>query len=279
MEGGCDYGRSNVFFFGKLGAILCLNLCFLVSWKLQIKTFIGYIPLIVFLVITAINSWRDETIGYYSHPNGSMGQMILEACSFAVLGIAIVQRFSQSIPRRWPLAMLVWNLFYMVVFYFWLLIADHWTWLHTVLITATHLLLAKFFFHQTILHTSATFDAAKAYTILGICAGVLLFVGYGTSYAEIHRSGSPKWFSWVTLGLFLAALPKLFLMMQCRIKMPRLGHNWMNWADYIAISFLLPKKTLRRIPNRDEMRMTPGYVEGDALEWIAYIQNLNLELK
>lgn len=33
MEGGCDFGESNIFFYSKLGGLLALNIAFVIGWR------------------------------------------------------------------------------------------------------------------------------------------------------------------------------------------------------------------------------------------------------
>jgi hypothetical protein len=74
---------------------------------------------------------------YYSHPNGSLGQMTVEATAFAILGIALVRHFAASPRRLLAIPLIVgWNALHVGVFYLGLLFTDHWTWLHTFWIAA-----------------------------------------------------------------------------------------------------------------------------------------------
>ena len=44
MEGGCDFGWSNVFFFSKLGLLISLNAAFVVAWIGGVRHFLGFAP-------------------------------------------------------------------------------------------------------------------------------------------------------------------------------------------------------------------------------------------
>lgn len=138
MEGGCDWGRSNVFFFSKAGLLLGLNLSFCLAWRHRVSRAIGFIPHFAILVVVSWLFLSDPDCDrYYSHPNGSIGQMTIEAMAFAILGIELVRRFAAS-PRQWSVVAFVvgWNGFHVGVFYLGLYFTHHWTWLHTFWIAA-----------------------------------------------------------------------------------------------------------------------------------------------
>jgi hypothetical protein len=143
MEGGCDMGESNIFFFSKLGAIVAVNVALVVAWK---SASIRVAALIPHLLLLAGLGWRHRSGGrcdtYYSHPNGSIGQMALEVLAFAVLGIAVLYLVR---GRRSPIllsAILGWNFVHIVPFYSWLKVTDHWTWQHTWLLCGSMLFLS-----------------------------------------------------------------------------------------------------------------------------------------
>ena len=71
--------------------------------------------------------------------------MILEAIGFAVLGAATLGCVRNASGVRLLLVLPAWNLLYAGAFYAWLLVTDHWTWLHTVLIVATFFGVASVF--------------------------------------------------------------------------------------------------------------------------------------
>jgi hypothetical protein len=138
MEGGCDWGDSNIFFFSKLGLLLALNLVFIIAWRADLRRMSGFIPHLVvlgYLVVAERSGEGCDT--YYSHPNGSIGQMVLECIAFALLGMSLL---AVSERRPWGdlLAILAaWNALYVGTFYAWLPLTNHWTWLHSILILAT----------------------------------------------------------------------------------------------------------------------------------------------
>ena len=136
MEGSCDWGGSNVFFFSKLGLLLGLNFAFYISWRYRLRSFLGFLPHFVVLAVLSLWLLSDpECEHYYTHANGSFGQMIIEAMAFAVLGIALLHRFADSSHRVLVVPLLIaWNAFYIGIFYVFLGITNHWTWLHTGLI-------------------------------------------------------------------------------------------------------------------------------------------------
>ena len=135
MEGGCDFGDSNVFFFSKLGLLLALNIALVVAWSGGVSGFHAFTPHFLWALWLA---WEHRSGGrcdsYYGHPNGSIGQMVLEVAAFAALGIAILLRWQKGSAQRLVLALLSWNLAYVAVFYLWLMVLPHWGWGHTWLV-------------------------------------------------------------------------------------------------------------------------------------------------
>ncbi|MCU1246044.1 MAG: hypothetical protein JWN02_1954 [Acidobacteria bacterium] len=143
MEGGCDWGDSNIFFFSKLGLLLALNLVFIIGWRARLRRMSGFIPhLLVLALLAVVERSGGHCDSYYSHPNGSIGQMVLECIAFALLGMSLL---AVSEKRPWGdlLAILAaWNALYVGTFYAWLPLTNHWTWLHSILIFGTLVTLA-----------------------------------------------------------------------------------------------------------------------------------------
>ena len=136
MEGGCDYGVSNIFFFSKLGLLVALNVAFVVAWFGSIRGFLGFVPHFSVALWLAVLNWSGGRCdSYYSNPNGSVGQMILEVAAFAVLGIAVLMRWQRGGARPLVLTLLGWNFVHVSYFYLGLALFPHWTWLHTALVT------------------------------------------------------------------------------------------------------------------------------------------------
>jgi hypothetical protein len=135
MEGGCDWGASNIFFFSKLGLLLALNIVFSVAWRSRVCQPMGFLPhlLVLGCLVVAERSGGDCDT-YYSHPNGSIGQMVLECIGFALVGMSILVHAER---RTWPRLFAIlafWNALYVGVFYTGLMFTHHWTWLHTAFI-------------------------------------------------------------------------------------------------------------------------------------------------
>lgn len=140
MEGGCDMGESNIFFFSKLGALLAVSVAFVVASRRQTVRAAAFLPHLLLLIWLG---WYHRSGGrcdtYYSHPNGSIGQMSLEIAAFAVLGIALLPvARGRSLPTVFT-ALAVWNAVHVGAFYLWLQVTNHWTWDHTWLVCATML--------------------------------------------------------------------------------------------------------------------------------------------
>ena len=132
MEGGCDYGESNIFFFSKLGLLVGINAAFAIAWRRGVKEVAGFTPHLVVLVGLTSTFLSDPTCEtYYSHPNGSIGQMTAEAIGFALLGLALLRRLIDRSWGRLAAVLFGWNATHVAIFYLGLLFTNHWTWLHT----------------------------------------------------------------------------------------------------------------------------------------------------
>ena len=132
MEGGCDWGESNVFFHSKLGLLIALNLVFVAAWRAGIREVAGFTPhVMVLLYVTLDNLSGAGCDSYYSHPNGSIGQMTLEAIAFAAIGMSMLTLRSRRTNGRLLAILLAWNGFSVAVFYAGLVFTNHWTWSHT----------------------------------------------------------------------------------------------------------------------------------------------------
>lgn len=135
MEGGCDWGLSNEFFFSKLGLLVAMNVVFVGAWLHRVHDWRGFVPhFIVLALLTVANNSDEYCRDYYSHPNGSIGQMTGEAMAFGVLGVTILSQIRIETAARLTVAVLAWNALHVAAFYFALLFANHWTWLHTIVI-------------------------------------------------------------------------------------------------------------------------------------------------
>jgi len=138
MEGGCDWGLSNVFFFSKLGALVTVSFAFVVASRRRQLPLAPLLPhLLLLCVVGGVLSSGGRCDTYYSHPNGSLGQMALEIAAFAVLGLALHPLAAGKRLSTVALVVVAWNAFHVGTFYVWLSVTDHWTWTHTVLLCAT----------------------------------------------------------------------------------------------------------------------------------------------
>ena len=143
MEGGCDYGLSNMFFFAKVSLLVTTHLGLLVSWLRPPARWRGFLP---HFALLALLGWLHRQGGpcdtYYAQPNGSLGQMILEMAAFALLAIAL-GRATANAPWLWRLAALAGaDLFHVGVFYAFLPMVPHWSWVHSALVSSALLLAA-----------------------------------------------------------------------------------------------------------------------------------------
>lgn len=144
MEGGCDWGNSNIYFFSKLGLLLAVNIGFALAWAYRVRCPLGFVP---HLFVLAMLSWflrsDPRCDRYYSHPNGSIGQMTVEVMAFTALGLATLDRFAATAKRLTVVPLLLaWNATHVSVFYLGLYLADHWTWTHTLWIAGTQMMVA-----------------------------------------------------------------------------------------------------------------------------------------
>jgi hypothetical protein len=133
MEGGCDWGESNIFFFSKLGLLISINMAFTIAWRRSVRQGTAFAPHFLAAAALTFLTWSGGRCDdYYVHPNGSIGQMVIEASAFAALGILILRKWAGS--RSWMLAVVLvaWNAVHVLTFYVWLIAFDHWLWLHTV---------------------------------------------------------------------------------------------------------------------------------------------------
>ena len=79
---------------------------------------------------------------YYSHPNGSLGQMVLEVAAFAALGLSGLRLPTGRGWFRLCGAVFAWHALHVGTFYAWLRFYEPWLWLHSVAVAATLLLAA-----------------------------------------------------------------------------------------------------------------------------------------
>lgn len=143
LEGGCDWGLSNLFFFSKLGALVAVNFAFVWAWRRRVGRLWPFAPHVLLLLLLAVvyrSGGRCDT--YYEQPNGSFGQMAFELAAFAALGLALLPSLRD---RGWGAALaaaVAWNLLNVGLFYGWLEAAPHWSWLHSTLVGGSLLVLA-----------------------------------------------------------------------------------------------------------------------------------------
>ena len=143
MEGGCDWGESNIFFYAKVSLLVTVNLAALIAWKRPPASWSGFLPHLALAGLMA-RVFRDgggcDTS--YANPNGSIGQMILEMACFGVLGIAVVRVLKRASWGRRLLAWVAWNGCHVGLFYLFLWLSPHWTWQHSALLGGSMLGLA-----------------------------------------------------------------------------------------------------------------------------------------
>jgi len=135
MEGGCEWGDSNVFFFSKVGLLVALNVTFILAWRARVRSVLGFLPHFLVLALTVLTHLSGGSCDtYYSHPNGSIGQMALEGLAFGILGCAILLAGRNRTTATLVACLIAWNAAYPGLFYLGLVFTNHWTWLHTFMI-------------------------------------------------------------------------------------------------------------------------------------------------
>jgi energy-converting hydrogenase Eha subunit C len=143
MEGGCDYGVTNIFFFSKLGLIVWSNVgVILLLRRRKPQGWVGLVPYFLVLAVAALGTLFDSKCAtYYDHPQGSTGQMVIEIAAWTFLGIALVKRLRHLFPLAKITGLALWNGWYVLVFYAAFLVVPHWAWRHTWIIATVMVVL------------------------------------------------------------------------------------------------------------------------------------------
>ncbi len=143
LEGGCDWGVSNMFFFAKLSLLVVVNLAWITSWRCKALPRYEFWPHLLLLALMTI-AFRSggRCDSYYSHPNGSIGQMTLELACFSILGLALRRLLARAGVTTRAFALVSWNGIHVGLFYLWLVITPHWEWRHTWLLGSSLLVAA-----------------------------------------------------------------------------------------------------------------------------------------
>lgn len=142
MEGGCDWGESNIFFHSKLGTMAALVAGFVIAWRTRVKDLIAFVPhFCIAGALALLTRSGGDCDTYYSHPNGSVGQMVIELAAFGFLGLGILKACSGRSIFLLISAIAGWNAAYVALFYAGLLLTPHWTWSHTWLVSAALIVL------------------------------------------------------------------------------------------------------------------------------------------
>lgn len=215
MEGGCDWGLSNIFFHSKLGLLLAVNLAFAACLWRRPVSFRGFVPhLVILLIQTWVMRSGEYCDTYYSHPNGSLGQMTLEVAAFAVLGLSILVSWAPLTGILGVVAAFLWNGAYWVAFYALLPVASHWTWAHTLGVCSVLLGVAGIVAFPQLgesrvrrsitlpelamvlvaIPTAALFAALPtAWVVMGpLLVGVTLLLWWGTKWTALRIGSTPS---------------------------------------------------------------------------------------
>lgn len=136
MEGGCDWGNSNIFFFSKLGLLLSVNACFLIALREKFADLNRLVPHLIFLAVLSFIWWNDQSCdAFYGHPQGNLSQMVVEVGALALLMMAMLPRLIALSPSKQLASVCVLNLWYVAAFYFALKFFPHWSWSHSFLVS------------------------------------------------------------------------------------------------------------------------------------------------
>lgn len=144
MEGGCDWGGSNIYFFSKAGLLFFLNVSCAVAMRQNLSRFRFFVPhFAVAAVLIAMFSFDNSCdTWWYGHPQGNDGQLVIEMCAFALLGLSLVKATPRSTGLQKFVVILLWNVFYVVSFSLFETFFAHWSWEHTWAVTASLLVAA-----------------------------------------------------------------------------------------------------------------------------------------
>lgn len=145
MEGGCDWGGSNLFFMAKVALMITTLVVGVAAGRLPTLDRAGFLPhLFALITIALLPGMSDGGVceTYYGHPNGNFAQMLIEQAALGGLVLAVVPLFSRrGLPQR-ILSVAGVMLISVAVFYGWLQLTPHWTWLHTLLVAGSLLVVA-----------------------------------------------------------------------------------------------------------------------------------------
>jgi hypothetical protein len=140
LEGGCDWGRTNLYFFAKVGLLAAINVAFLLSIAQRPVRLSAFLPHLVLLLAFALSESSDDSCDhYYAHPRLNMGQMGFEMCAFAILGMALVRVLRTTSVGTSLLVLILWNSLHVLTFYGWAMVWPYWSWIHVGAVTTTML--------------------------------------------------------------------------------------------------------------------------------------------
>jgi hypothetical protein len=144
MEGGCDWGLRNQFFYAKVGLLVVAHVAFALCLVWPPRVLLGFLPHLVLLLamgwLQRSGSWCEEYLGY---SNGSVGQMCLELAGFSALGVALLPHLQGRPAWMSVLAVGLWNAVHVGLFFLGLEWTPHWTWAHTGLVAGGQAVLAS----------------------------------------------------------------------------------------------------------------------------------------
>lgn len=139
MEGGCDWGATNLFFIPKAGLLITTLVVGASVGRLDRRGFLPHLFALLAMGALPGMSAGGRCDTYYGHPNGNFAQMLIEQAALGGLVLASAAFFSQQRVYLRLLIVIGVMLAAVAIFYAWLPLMPHWTWLHTALVAGSWL--------------------------------------------------------------------------------------------------------------------------------------------
>jgi hypothetical protein len=143
MEGGCDWGFRNEFFYAKVGLLVVAHVAFGLCRVWPPRVLLGFLPhLALLLAMGWLQRSGSSCEAYLGYSNGSVGQMCLELAGFSALGVALLPHLQGRPAWMSVLAVGLWNAVHVGLFFLGLAWTPHWTWTHTAFVAGGQAVLA-----------------------------------------------------------------------------------------------------------------------------------------
>lgn len=136
LEGGCDWGRTNVFFWSRVGLLSAVTVALVAVLAARRAAPLAFVPHVAAVLLFAVADFDHGSCDtYYDHPNGCMAQSTVEILGWSVLGLVLASRFRGASRARQAAVVVAWWAAYLATFHGALAWASHWTWRHSLLVT------------------------------------------------------------------------------------------------------------------------------------------------